>query len=96
MTDTEKMYAYEMQRRQTIGNYLNRINNLGYGNAAGVPLNVKFDDSYGIDSEPKVDNLQTKAPAPKTPSDPEVEDPDLDINPSEGPEFEDPFGEIES
>ena len=95
MTDTEKMYAYEMQRRQTIGNYLNRINNLGYGNAAGAPFNVDYDDKYSI--EDNEDKEVTMAPSPKSvqASTPETTEPDLEINPSEEDPVEDPFKDFE-
>lgn len=103
MTDTEKMYAYEMQRRQTIGNYLNRINNLGYGNATGAPFNVDYDDTYSLDDSTSSDIVPQQAPSPKSveapapevTEEPAAEDPDLEINPSEEDPVEDPFKDFE-
>ena len=90
MTDTQTAQAYEIQRRQTIGNFLNHMSNLGYGNATGVQfmeLSGNADDGvYSIDdSTPDINHtpVSTKAPAPAPESDGKDEDLDLDINPSE-------------
>ena len=88
MTDFEKQYAYEMQRRQTIGNFLSRASNLGRGNAAGVPfvdLSSNADDStYSLEDD---DASRMLASHPGTEDGPAKEDLDLDINPSEEDEF---------
>ena len=63
---------------------------------------MDYDDSYSLDDKDSSDNVQAKAPTPKTfsapaaPAAPKDEDPvDLDINPSEEPAFEDPFAKVE-